>query len=224
MAELTLLRVSQVLGGRRPSLRASARSPSLLAILVNLFHARSGQQPTSNGTTRTRSRPKTATSSSRSTKSRGTTSTSARACSSRGTRCASREVMLRSTFRCPERRRRRDSGRGESAHPLLRCKYSAHGADCASLRAVSGRSATSDVQATALQSVRHPFPTCVSASTGLTCRARADGLWPYTYDSCDVGTLPNQTCVLDNPAIKLQPKAHLVLVLQLAERYRPHRG
>ena len=23
--------------------------------------------------------------------------------------------------------------------------------------------------------------------------ASLDGLWPYTYDSCDVGTLPNQT-------------------------------
>ena len=23
--------------------------------------------------------------------------------------------------------------------------------------------------------------------------ATTDGLWPYTYDACDVGTLPNQT-------------------------------
>lgn len=23
--------------------------------------------------------------------------------------------------------------------------------------------------------------------------ATTDGMWPYTYDSCDVGTLPNQT-------------------------------
>lgn len=23
--------------------------------------------------------------------------------------------------------------------------------------------------------------------------ATNDGMWPYTYDSCDVGTLPNQT-------------------------------
>ncbi len=23
--------------------------------------------------------------------------------------------------------------------------------------------------------------------------ASTDGMWPYTYDSCDIGTLPNQT-------------------------------
>jgi beta-glucanase (GH16 family) len=26
--------------------------------------------------------------------------------------------------------------------------------------------------------------------------ASVDGMWPYSYDTCDVGTLPNQTFVL----------------------------
>lgn len=30
--------------------------------------------------------------------------------------------------------------------------------------------------------------------------ATLDGLWPYTYDSCDVGTLPNQTFPDGTPA------------------------
>lgn len=33
-----------------------------------------------------------------------------------------------------------------------------------------------------------------------------DGTWPYTYDSCDVGTLPNQT---------LNGKADFLIVEQL---------
>ncbi|KAG9032783.1 hypothetical protein FRB95_001044, partial [Tulasnella sp. JGI-2019a] len=31
--------------------------------------------------------------------------------------------------------------------------------------------------------------------------ATTDGLWPYTYDSCDVGTLPNQTDSTGQPAL-----------------------
>ena len=36
-------------------------------------------------------------------------------------------------------------------------------------------------------------------------RATTDGTWPYTYDSCDVGTFPNQTYANGSgPAAALQ--------------------
>jgi beta-glucanase (GH16 family) len=31
--------------------------------------------------------------------------------------------------------------------------------------------------------------------------ASVDGMWPYSYDTCDVGTLPNQTCVFLLPLL-----------------------
>lgn len=39
-----------------------------------------------------------------------------------------------------------------------------------------------------------------------------DGTWPYTYDSCDVGTLPNQT--LNGKAFLLTGEQHLINVIR----------
>ena len=56
------------------------------------------------------------------------------------------------------------------------------------------------------------------------------GVWPYTYDACDVGTLPNQTCVVVLASLlaaqTVSPKPSLTLLFrpQLAQRHRPSRS
>lgn len=87
-----------------------------------------------------------------------------------------------------------------------------------------GPSVTSAVLATVPRTVRAAWlvPDLVfSADTAP--HDAVDGLWPYTYTECDVGTLPNQTCVRAVRATRASAKLTCPFV-QLAERHRPLLG
>jgi beta-glucanase (GH16 family) len=46
-----------------------------------------------------------------------------------------------------------------------------------------------------------------------------DGMWPYSYDTCDIGTLPNQTLngELDSVVARF---SNVILKRNIASRYR----